>query len=64
MENVTVWAGMTTAELEHIRANCRRGILKAAEAYARGERGEFIEIANVISKSAVEQITAELDSRK
>ena len=61
---MTVWEGMETDALLVIKGNCERGIVKAAEKYAAGERGEFAEVASVISRAALEQINAELARRE
>jgi hypothetical protein len=58
-----VWQDMPTDALLNIKANCESGIIKTIDAMVRGERGEFIDIAAVVTRSALDQINAELARR-
>lgn len=60
---MTVWQGMETEALLVLKDNCERGILNAALHMAEGNKGEFIDIANVITRSALDQIVTELARR-
>lgn len=61
---MTVWSRMSTEDLLVLKDNCERGILNAAMHMAEGNKGEFIDIANVITRSALDQIMTELALRE